>query len=294
MKKMKIYLFASDMDGTLLGRDFKISPQSADAVKKLEESGVEFAVATGRIYRDAVEICKKRGLNPYVISNNGACIFDKNGTQIYGRPLGTEELIRLTEYLEREEICYGFGESEHYVAAKDWEEVLDQEVRRLRLSGMDLSGEWVEFAKQETLQQNGLLYVDSMREHLKKEIPVYSVSMISFDREKMKQVERDLADHQVEIIESGVHNAEIMYPDSMKGDAVQYLCKRLGISLEQLAAAGDSLNDLDMLQRAGTGFVVDKSNPRLLEAGDYIISKDSEDRIVEVVDKILELNLGNM
>lgn len=49
-----IKLIASDMDGTLVSSNHKISEADARAVKKAQEKGIEFIITTGRSYEDAV------------------------------------------------------------------------------------------------------------------------------------------------------------------------------------------------------------------------------------------------
>lgn len=45
-----IKLIASDMDGTLLNNEHKISKENTEAIKKAEEMGIKFTIATGRMY----------------------------------------------------------------------------------------------------------------------------------------------------------------------------------------------------------------------------------------------------
>ena len=50
---MKYKLIVCDMDGTLLTSSHKISDHTANIIKKIEDSGVKFMIATGRPYLDA-------------------------------------------------------------------------------------------------------------------------------------------------------------------------------------------------------------------------------------------------
>ena len=47
---MGIKLIASDMDGTLLNDEGKISERNAAAIRKAVDAGVIFTIATGRMY----------------------------------------------------------------------------------------------------------------------------------------------------------------------------------------------------------------------------------------------------
>ena len=53
-----IKVIASDMDGTLLGDDHRIAPETLAAVKRACDAGIRFMVATGRNFPGAMEELK--------------------------------------------------------------------------------------------------------------------------------------------------------------------------------------------------------------------------------------------
>ena len=50
-----IKVIASDMDGTLLGDDHRIAPETLAAVRRACDAGIRFMVATGRNFPGAME-----------------------------------------------------------------------------------------------------------------------------------------------------------------------------------------------------------------------------------------------
>lgn len=286
--KNKILLFASDMDGTLLGEDFTISPGNLAALQRLEEVGIQFVAATGRTHYDAVTICGRHSLKPYIISNNGACVFDPDGKQLFGRELEPGFVAGLVDYLEREKVCYGLGESEGYIAPENWAEVFDQELSRLRKKGMAIPEEKAVFAKHETQMQNGMRMVGDVREYLKRGEAVYSISLVTYDEEVFRKVRSWISGYQgTAVCVSGTHNAEVMYQDCTKGQSLEFLCQYLGIPLASAAVAGDSLNDLEMFKKAGLGFAMGNARKEIKEAADRITAACREDGVAEAIDWIL-------
>ena len=69
---MKYKLIVCDMDGTLLTSSHKISDHTANIIKKIEDSGVKFMIATGRPYLDARHYRDSLKLRSYLITSNGA------------------------------------------------------------------------------------------------------------------------------------------------------------------------------------------------------------------------------
>lgn len=288
MPEKRILLFVSDMDGTLLQEDFTISPGNLAAIRRLEEAGIRFAIATGRTYYDAATICRKHSLKPYIISNNGACVFDPEGTLLFGKKLEKEFVSAIVNYLEQEKICYGLEESGGYIAPENWTDVFDREIARLRAEGIAIPEEKALFAKQETQGQNGIRIVEKMEEYLEQEEAVYSISLITYDENVLKKVSGWTARYGgPAVCVSGTHNAEIMYQDCTKGKSLEFLCGHLGISLEHTAVAGDSLNDLDMLEKAGLGFAMGNAREEVKNAADIVTKRSREDGVAEAVYRIL-------
>jgi HAD superfamily hydrolase (TIGR01484 family) len=83
---MNIKLIFSDLDGTLLDTDKKISKESERIIKALSAQGHYFCFCTGRSIDDVMPYYKQLGLNTLCICNNGAAIHnpaDKHFDDIY-------------------------------------------------------------------------------------------------------------------------------------------------------------------------------------------------------------------
>lgn len=289
MKRKPIQLFVSDMDGTLLQADFTISSGNLEAIRKLEAAGIRFAVATGRIHYDASVICIRHSLEPYIISNNGTCMFDPEGKLIEGREIESTAVKSLIRFLEEENICFGLGESRHYVAREDWQEVFEKEIEDLKKEGKAVSEERAAFIKQETREQNGVMLVKDMQEHWKQGAPVYSISVISCDDRKIRKVQNQVRSYEgLTACISGTHNAEIMRQDGTKGHMLELLCSHLQIPLEQTAAAGDSLNDLEMIEKSGFGIAMGNGREEVKRAASLVTRPAREDGIAEAAAYILK------
>ena len=54
-----IKVIASDMDGTLLGNDHKVAPETLKAIHEACDAGIRFMIATGRNFKGAMEELKE-------------------------------------------------------------------------------------------------------------------------------------------------------------------------------------------------------------------------------------------
>ena len=99
-------LCISDLDGTLLGRDSRISDYSCRVINRLMEQGLQFTYATARAYPSSSKALK--GLNPPilpVIVYNGAALCDgKSGKILAEVFLQQEEIASIRQFLSEREI----------------------------------------------------------------------------------------------------------------------------------------------------------------------------------------------
>ena len=76
------------MDGTLLGDDHKIAPETQVAIKRACDAGIRFMVATGRNFRGAMDALKE-----YLTEGSGELL---SVTKYYARPLSSSQSKRTT------------------------------------------------------------------------------------------------------------------------------------------------------------------------------------------------------
>src|SRR6202161_3204851 len=71
-KPGSIRLLATDIDGTLLNSQFKISEGDLMALRRAHAAGIEIVLVTGRRHTFALPIAQQLGFNLWLISSNGA------------------------------------------------------------------------------------------------------------------------------------------------------------------------------------------------------------------------------
>ena len=88
-------LSVSDLDGTLMHKDLKISDFSVKTINALVGKGVAFTYATARSISSAGTITKDLKLNLPVITRNGAVLADNNTGKIIEKALFTEKEVEM-------------------------------------------------------------------------------------------------------------------------------------------------------------------------------------------------------
>ncbi len=82
----------TDIDGTLTDNDGNFDPRAVEYIKKYREAGGIFIPVTGRARFESVKDIVELLDLPYIIINNGAEIYDRNGKRIYESEIPFEQV----------------------------------------------------------------------------------------------------------------------------------------------------------------------------------------------------------
>lgn len=89
----------------------------------------------------------------------------------------------------------------------------------------------------------------------------------------------------LEITNSSPTNLEINAAGVNKARAIEKVCNRIGITMENVLALGDSLNDLAMIKQAGIGVAMGNAQPTVKESADWITATNVEDGVAQAIRK---------
>jgi len=89
------------------------------------------------------------------------------------------------------------------------------------------------------------------------------------------------------VVVSGAHWVDIMDAGAGKGRALEALAGAMGVDKRQTAAFGDYLNDLELLEAAGTAWAMDNAHPEIKAIADHIAPPNTEAGVVTVLRELL-------
>ena len=123
---MQYKLLASDFDNTLVPFGEPCPrPAVVKAVKKMQAAGGKFVLSTGRGYC----VINKQQLGgirfDYAITNNGACVVDRDGAIIAEHPMTNEEMYALVDFCEDYNYPLQFNFRDGYYAYCEYESLRD-------------------------------------------------------------------------------------------------------------------------------------------------------------------------
>ena len=105
------------------------------------------------------------------------------------------------------------------------------------------------------------------------------------DKKMMGEVLKQLEN--VTITSSFDHNLEIGGATTSKADAIQQLCRRLGITEEEIMACGDSPNDEAMLKASGLPVAMANGKEQIKSIAAYITGSNDEDGVAQAIKKFV-------
>lgn len=256
----KYKLVFSDLDGTLLLPDMTVSEENKFAIKEMNKLGVHFVASSGRAYKG---IPKEITENPdirYVISSNGAIIYDKaENSAIINRTLPKNLSDRAVDIaFDYDVLMMAHYKGDTYYDAKN--------LPHKRVLHYNMNSYFEEYINKSAV------IVDDIGDFCKKTSEIEMFTLFFHSKEELGSCVRKFLEAGEYIIASSApYNIEVFYKKSGKGNALSALAKHLGIEISDTIAVGDSINDITMIDMAGLGLAVDNAFPELKEKADKTI-----------------------
>ena len=225
-----IKLIASDLDGTLLKEGtMDINPEIYDIIRKLKAKGIVFAAVSGREYDSIERVFAPVKDDIYFIAGNGG-IISYQGEIIEKMAIPADILKEVVEYVRAQEGASFMtaGSAQAYVERAD-----QAFVKKLR--------------------EGYKLHVNEVDDVLNVPETMTKVAMYNEEVDAAlgaEEAKRRFGD-KIQIMASGDYWVDFVDVHSGKGNALQKLCNRLGITKrEEVVAFGDNCNDVSMLYRS--------------------------------------------
>lgn len=262
-----------DLDGTLLNDAKEITPGNRLAIEQALAAGHKVIIATGRPLLSAVQQAEKLGLTHpgcYVIAFNGGMVCDMGDLSLLCKQLVPRDLMRkvMEEAIRRGIHVQTYGEKDVLVLPP----CDDESIRRYC-----------------SIIHTTFRVIDSLDEV---EQDPAKVLIIDYqDPRPLAEFQQWLhtwADEVLDSFFSCDYYVEIVPKGVNKGTALLSLAETLGIPVENTVCAGDSANDLAMLEAAHVGCAMANATEEVKAASNYVTRRDNNhDGIQEIIERFL-------
>lgn len=266
-------MVVTDLDGTLLNHEKQVSDGNRKAIEKLKDQNVKFVMATGRSDVMTRAYTKKIENAEIVIGCDGAIIRNiKTGEIFYENHISSETCHKTFK------ICQKYG-LDYYVFAKDELVSDDPQNERFLLhqkfNETVLEDEQIPMQVVENLDQ----YVD---DHI-----VYKIVVSHDDANYLDEVAEVIKkETDADAIRSGKRVLAVKARGVSKAEAIKKLAQVFDISIKDIVAFGDEVNDMEMLKLVGLGIAMENADDVVKEAADQIAGNNDADGVGKELDKI--------
>jgi Cof subfamily protein (haloacid dehalogenase superfamily) len=259
---------ATDVDGTLLDPQERVTPRAVAVIERLRAAGTEFVLATGRPPRWIPPITEQLGQHCLAVCANGAVLYDGiEDVVLWSRALAVETLCTLAEAAAEALPAAGVAVERVPTRAFDEDETF--------LAEPDYLHAWP-----------GALHVAPRDEVLSQPAVKLLVRCAEMPSDAMvaalAPVVGDLADL---TFSSPRGLVEASPPGVTKATGLAEVTRLLGCAAHETVAFGDMPNDLAMLRWAGHGVAMGNAHPVLLEIADEVTAHHGEDGLALVLER---------
>ena len=284
-------LVAIDLDGTMLDSYGRVTENTKNIIKKVEEQGVEVVIASGRPIDSIKTIAKEIESKNYFIAGNGAIVYDmKKDEIIYEKTMSKEKVLEIIKICEENSISYNVYTEQEILATSLKYNVLYYHKENL---------------KKEESKRTKINIVNNMYEYIKDKEDARFLKITICDESKsvFNSIIRKLREiNDIEILEVShmarktivqgteeypisYYYTEISTNDVDKWNAIEFLIKKLNIKREEVMAIGDNANDKMMIEKAGLGIAMKQSAPSIIELADEVTEGNNEDGVAKILQK---------
>ncbi len=268
---MQYQLLASDFDNTLVPfGEPKPRPAVVKAAKKLQAAGGRFVLSTGRGYC-VVHKEQLGGIRfDYAITCNGACVVDKNGTIVAEHPLTNEEMYALVDFCEDYNYPLQFNYRDAYYAYCEYDALK---------------------SFYDAMPKSGLTCLDGEDQdrHL---IDMPHAAFVVMPPQELAHFNEKFGHLNLHFMQVGGVGKDgwccydVVRGGMDKGVGLADLCEKIGLTLADAVAAGDSANDVGMLKAAGLGCCMSNGTPDAKAAADRVIGDVREDGLAALIEEL--------
>ncbi|NEW27543.1 HAD family hydrolase [Nocardia cyriacigeorgica] len=263
-------LVASDVDGTLIDPDERVTARTKAAVGAVVADGVPFVLATGRPPRWIGPVVDGLGFAPLCVCGNGAVIYDSAADRVLtSRTLDIETLGWIADLAE--EVLPGCGLAAERVGASAHDAVTPQFVSSPEYEHAWLNPDDTAVARHEVIDAPAIKML---------------IRLPGARSGDMLAALAPMVGERADITYSTDHGLiELSAPGVTKASGLVIVAERLGIDPATAIAFGDMPNDIPMLTLAGRGVAMANAHPEAIAAANEVTTTNAEDGVARVLER---------
>ena len=273
-----IRLLATDIDGTLLNPEFKISDGDLSALRRAHAAGIEIVLVTGRRHTFALPIAKQLGFDLWLISSNGAVTRSLSGENFHRDMMPAETCRRLCGAMQqfRGNTVLTFDRETKGAIVLERMDELGASIRRWLEKNM----EYIEFV----VPIEKALVTNPVQAMFCGTMVRMNTALTALEQAGMDGMVTVL---RTEYPERDLSMIDVLNAGCSKGHALERWAAYRGYRREEVMAVGDNHNDVEMLEFAGHPVIMGNACEELRTRGWQVTGGNHECGLAAAVDLAL-------
>jgi Cof subfamily protein (haloacid dehalogenase superfamily) len=261
-----VLLVVSDVDGTLLDPEQNLSPGALPAVRRLNQAGIRFTIASARPPRLTHALLRDLHISKPSACFNGGLIIDPACNVLLQMPMTPPDVQTVADYIRESPLdLWVYTGSDWYVSNPSGPHVQHQE----ELMGCQA----IPLHSYEMSQLHALKLVG-----------------VSDDHEAVQRAQSDLESLRCAAISatrSSDYYVDVTHADANKGMVVLTLSKILNIPIQHIATIGDMPTDVLMFRRSGVSIAMGNATDDVKAQATHVTTSNSEDGFAQAIDQFI-------
>ena len=253
----------ADVDGTLVTNAKELTPRAIEAVRKLHERGVLFAITSGRPPRGMRMLVDPLELRGPIAAFNGGIMVRPDMTIIDERAVPDSITPAVIDAIRAHGLdAWIYREAEWYVTD-------------VHAPHIERESSTVQFRPTVVPSYDGLLD------------RVVKIVGVSDDYDLVARCEADLQQRfgtHVSAARSQPYYVDVTHPMANKGVVVEHLSQHANVPLSQIATLGDQPNDVLMFKPSGMSIAMGNASADVQHSATFVTASNEEEGFARAVE----------
>jgi Cof subfamily protein (haloacid dehalogenase superfamily) len=262
-----VQLFLADVDGTLVTQDKVLTDQAIEAVHRLHEAGVLFAITSGRPPRGMAMLIEPLDLQTPIAAFNGGVVVDRDMNVIEQRVLPEDLVVPVADMISSFKLdVWLYSGADWYVPSAD---------------GPHVARETWTVKFEPKIMSHGVQGLTGS---------VAKLVGVSDDHDAVDKateaVHDKFGDH-VSAAASQPYYLDVTHPQANKGAVAKYLAATYKLDEDDIATIGDMPNDVLMFAHSGLSIAMGQSSNEVKRAARRVTTSNEHEGFATAVNKFI-------
>lgn len=265
----QIKLVVSDVDGTLVTHDKRLTDGARRAVQRLHDAGIGFTITSSRPPVGMRFLIEPLGITLPIGPFNGSSILDIKLKAIEQHLIPPTAARRSIEVLDEFGIDVWLFTGDQWIIRRDDGKYVPHERNAIQFDPT---------------------FADDFTPYIERACKIVGASADAPLLERCEKAMQSVLGSKAFAVRSQPYYLDITPPGHDKGTFVQTMAKRLGIPTNAVATIGDMQNDLPMAGKSGLFIAMGNATDEVKRLASHVTGSNEDEGFAHAIDFILENN----